>query len=63
MEVALEDSYIFITDQKISTIKDILPLLEQVVRANKPLLIIAEDFDNDVIGTLIVNKLRVHSML
>lgn len=58
MEVALEDSHIFITDQKISTIKDILPLLEQVVRANKPLLIIAEDFDNDVIGTLIVNKLR-----
>jgi chaperonin GroEL len=47
-----------VTDQKVSTIQDILPILEQVVKANKPLLIIAEDIENEVTSTLILNKLR-----
>ena len=58
MEVSLENSYVLVTDQKISTIKDILPLLEQVVKQNKPLFIIADDIENEVVSTLIVNKLR-----
>jgi chaperonin GroEL len=58
MEVTLENAYVLVTDQKISTVKDILPLLEQVVQVNKPLLIIAEDIENEVMSTLIVNKLR-----
>lgn len=58
MEVTLENGYILVTDQKISSVKDILPLLEQVVQANKPLLIIADDLENEVVSTLIVNKLR-----
>jgi chaperonin GroEL len=58
MEVTMEDSYVMVTDQKISTIKDILPLLEQVVQSNKPLLIIADDIENEVVSTLIINKLR-----
>jgi chaperonin GroEL len=58
MEVDLENAYVLVTDQKISTIKDILSLLEQVVDQNKPLFIIAEDIENEVVSTLIVNKLR-----
>jgi len=58
MEVVLENALVLATDQKISNIKDVLPLLEQVVQANKPLLIIAEDIENEVLSTLIVNKLR-----
>ena len=58
MEVVLENALIMVTDQKISTVKDILPLLEQVVQANKPLLIIADDLEPEVTSTLIVNKLR-----
>ncbi|MFO7968581.1 MAG: chaperonin GroEL [Bacillota bacterium] len=58
MEVDLENAYILVTDQKISTIKDILPVLEQVVEQNKPLFIIADDIENEVVSTLIVNKLR-----
>ncbi|MEC9485848.1 MAG: chaperonin GroEL [Candidatus Izemoplasma sp.] len=58
MEVDLENAYILVTDQKISTIKDILPLLESVVESNKPLFIIADDIENEVVSTLIVNKLR-----
>ncbi|MGE4572484.1 MAG: chaperonin GroEL [Candidatus Izemoplasmatales bacterium] len=58
MEVNLENTYVLVTDQKISTIKDILPLLEQVVEQNKPLFIIADDIENEVVSTLIVNKLR-----
>ena len=58
MDVEMENPLIMVTDQKVSTIQDILPVLEQVLQANKPLLIIAEDFENEVISTLIVNKLR-----
>ena len=58
MQVEMENPLVFITDYKISSIQDILPMLEQVVQANKPLLLIAEDFDNDVVSTLVVNKLR-----
>ena len=58
MEINLENTAVLITDQKISTIKDILPVLEQVVEQNKPLLIIADDIENEVLSTLIVNKLR-----
>ncbi|HRY78120.1 MAG TPA: chaperonin GroEL [Candidatus Izemoplasmatales bacterium] len=58
MEVVLENALVLVTDQKISNIKDVLPLLEQVVQANKPLLIIADDIENEVLSTLIVNKLR-----
>ena len=54
----MENANLLITDQKISTIKDILPLLEQVIQNNKPLLIIADDIENEVLSTLIVNKLR-----
>jgi len=58
MEATLENAYILVTDHKISTIKEILPILEQVVQSNKPLFIIADDIENEVISTLIVNKLR-----
>ncbi len=58
MEVTLEDAYILVTDQKVSTIQDILPVLEEVVKRNKPLLLIADDYDNEVMSTLIINKLR-----
>jgi chaperonin GroEL len=58
MEVSMDDPLIMVTDQKISTIQDILPVLEKIVQANKGLLIIADDFENEVMSTLIVNKLR-----
>ncbi|MCF7931958.1 MAG: chaperonin GroEL [Acholeplasmataceae bacterium] len=58
MSIDMENPYVFVTDQKISTIQDILPLLEKVVNENKPLLIIADDIENEVTSTLIVNKLR-----
>ena len=58
MQVEMESPLILVTDQKISTIQEVLPLLEQIVQANKPLLIIAEDIENEVVSTLIVNKLR-----
>ena len=54
----LEDSYILVTDQKVNNIQDILPVLQAVSDAHKPLLIIADDVDNDVMSTLIVNKIR-----
>ncbi len=57
-EVALENPLIMVTDQKINTIQDILPVLEEVVKSNKALMIIADDFDNEVMSTLIINKLR-----
>ena len=58
MEVSLDSPYILVTDQKINTIQEILPLLEEVVKVNKPLVLIAEDYDNEVMSTLIINKLR-----
>ncbi len=58
MEVTLDNPFILVTDQKVNTIQDILPVLEEVVKVNKPLLIIADDYDNEVMSTLIINKLR-----
>ena len=54
----LDNPFIMITDQKINTIQEILPILEQVMQTNKPLLMIADDFEQEVMSTLIVNKLR-----
>lgn len=58
MIAELENAYILVTDQKLNNIQDVLPVLQGVVDEHKPLLIIADDIDNDVTSTLIVNKLR-----
>jgi chaperonin GroEL len=58
MEAVLEDPYILVANQKISAVKDLLPVMEKVIQAGKPLLVIAEDIEGEALATLVVNKIR-----